>query len=304
MLLAAALVVGGGAYAYAGYRDSEGADGAVRGYLHALARGDAPAALSYGTVPAGSHAFLTSSVLKQQLRLAPMRDITIGGDVAAGTGTRVPFSYNLAFGRGELHVDDAVVVTKVDGHWRLATVVANVQLQLAGAQNRTSLAGAAVPAGAVLLFPGALPIDFDTPYLQVSQADEAVSLNHPIGYVVGVELTKAGQSIVTQHLTTLLTACGRGGAGAVARCPVPSAEFVPGSMSGTLRSNPSSLSLDVDTSADGLIDVTGIASFTGTYRELDFDDVSHTRKGTVSVPFSATGYAVAPLTIALTVPAQ
>ena len=72
-----------------------------------------------GSLPAGSRSFLTSTVLHQQLKLAPMRDITIGADTDSGSDTRVSFGYDLAFGRGDQHVEDSVLVRQLGGRWRL-----------------------------------------------------------------------------------------------------------------------------------------------------------------------------------------
>lgn len=302
VLLAAALTAGGGAYAYSSYRNSGGADGAVRGYLHALARGDAPTALSYGDVPAGPHTFLTSDVLQRQLQLAPIRDITIGADSDTGSGTRVPFGYVLGFGRGDLHVNDAVVVNKIGGRWRLARVAASLTVQLSGAQDRASFAGAALPTDPTLVFPGAVPVEFDSPYLQLTRASEAIGLSPSSGNQLGVELTAAAKSTINGQLAALLTACGKGGPSTEATCPVPSPEYVPGSMSGTLTNDPTDLSVDVDSAAEGLINVAGVANFTGNYSELDFNDVAHSQHGTLTVPYTATGFAVHGLSIAFTVP--
>ena len=303
LLLAAALVVGGAVFAYDSYRSTSGADGAVRGYLNALASADAPAALSYGAAPVGNHAFLTSDVLKQQLQLAPIRDITVGPDSSTDSGTRVPFGYTLGFGRGDLHVTDAVMVNKIGGRWQLSRVAAGLSVQLSGAQDRASFAGASLPTTEVLVFPGAVPVEFDSPYLQLSLASEAVNLSpNEGGATLGVELTAAAKTAIAAQLASMLSVCAKGGPSTEVRCPVPSPEYVPGSMSGTLVSNKTDLLMQVDSASEGLIDVSGDADFTGTYKELDFNDVPRSHTGHLSVPFTATGFAVRSLSITFTVP--
>jgi hypothetical protein len=302
LLVCATLIAAGGAYAYSGYRNGQGADGAVRGYLHALARGDAPSALSYGTIPAGSRTFLTSAVLRQQLRTAPMRDITIGADSTSGDDTKVAFSYDLAFGRGDQHVQDSVLVRKVGGRWQLDRVAMSVQLTLEQAGDRATFAGAAVPTGETLLFPGAVPIGFDSPYLRLTLATDQLPLSQSPEVELSVELTPAATSAISHRLAIMLTTCGQGGTGtAVARCPVPSPQFVPGSMSGTLVSQAGDLTLGVASTSEGTISISGTATFNGTYKLLDFNDVAHPHTGKVSVPFEAVAYAVSPLDVSFTV---
>ena len=290
-------------YAYDGYRNGSGADGAVRGYLHALADGDAPAALSYGTIPSGGQSFLTSEVLAQQLKLAPIHGITIGTDVAVGDATKVSFSYDLAFSRGSQHVSDTVLVRKVGDRWRLARVAVPVVISVLAAQDRSTLAGAAIPTTPTLLFPGAVPVVFDSPYLRLALASDQVFLSHNSDLVLTVELAPTARTAVLAKLTTMLAECGHGGTGtALARCPVPSPEFVPGSMSGTLAVQSSSLAMEIDSSAIGTISITGNATFNGAYKQLDFNDVAHARRGKLSVPFEAEAFAVAPLAVSFEVP--
>lgn len=304
LLVAALLIAAGGAYAYAGYRDSRGADGAVRGYLHALARGDAATALSYGDLPAGSQTFLTSAVLQKQLKIAPMRDITLGPDQSTSGGTSVPFTYTLAFARGDLHVQDSVAVHQVGGRWRLARVAVSLLVRMSNASDRATLAGAGFPEDDTLLFPGAVPVEFDSSYLQLTLATEAVQLNQGASTELFAEATPAATTLVQHQIAALLTACGHGGTSTatLSRCPVPSAAFVPGSMRGNLVSDPAQFVIVVGSSSTGTISVNGVANFDGTYRMLDFNDVARTHRGKVSVPFEAAAYPVAPLTASFTVP--
>lgn len=302
LLLSAGLVVVGGAYAYSGYRNGEGADGAVRGYLTALAAGNAPTALSYGALPVGSQTFLTSAVLRDQLKLAPIRNITIGTDSPTGGDTTVSFSYDLAFARGDQHVQDTVLVRKVGSRWRLDRVAVSAQLTLLQANDRATFAGAAVPDNPALLFPGAVPIGFDTPYLRLSLASDQLRLSQTGPVSLAVELTPAATAAVDQQLATMLTACGHGGTTpAMIRCPVPSPEFVPGSMSGHLAAVPSGIDVQLQTDPAGSIVINGQATFDGTYRSLDFNDVAQVHRGKLSVPFTAQGYAVPPLSIVFAV---
>jgi hypothetical protein len=100
VLLSAAAVLGGSAYAICAHRADPGPQDAVTGYFAALTRGDAPAALAFGAVPRGPHEFLTSAVLAEQQRIAPMRDVRISGVSRTGSRAAVRFSYRLGFATG------------------------------------------------------------------------------------------------------------------------------------------------------------------------------------------------------------
>ena len=156
-------------------------------------------------------------------------------------------------------------------------------LTLLQAADRASFAGAVIPFDSTLVFPGAVPITFDSPYLRLTLATDQLTLSQSSDVELSAELTPAATSAIVHQLNTLLTACGRAAdaadASSGARCPVPSPQFVPGSMSGTLMSQPSDLTLGVASSSTGLITITGEADFDGSYRMLDFNDVAHARTG-------------------------
>src|SRR5436309_16271 len=61
-----------------------------------------------------------------------------------------------------------VAVVQHGNAWRLLAAAVPVQLYMNNASSRATLAGAAVPDGEVALFPGAVPIRFDTAELQVA----------------------------------------------------------------------------------------------------------------------------------------
>ena len=303
LLVSAVLLVGGAAYAYGSYRDSGGADGAVRGYLHALAQGDAPGALAYGSQALDSKAatFLTSEVLRDQLKIAPIREIIVGGNMTSNGVTQVSFSYALAFSRGQQRVSDKVNVRKIHGRWRLDKVAALVDLSMSQARDRATLAGAPFPDGNTLLFPGAVPVQYDNPYLRLTLATDAVQLSQTGDVELASELTPAARTAVEKQLAAMLAVCGHGGSATAARCPLPAGQVVPGSLSGTLTPIASSLTVTVDDDYSGSITIDSDATFKGSYRQLDFNDIAQPHTGTVPVRVSASAYAVSPLTITFVV---
>lgn len=297
VLVAFAALGGGGLYAYAGYRATSGPDGAVKAYFAALARSDAPAALGFGDVPSGAHDLLTSSVLVEQQQIAPLHDVRITDVARAGSQASVGFSYQLGFARGNREVTGHVRVAHRGSNWRLAQTAVATSVDLAQASDRLSFAGSSVPEGATVLFPGALPIRFDTPYLMLDPATSDVQFGAGSRLRVMIQPTAAARTRLVSELGTTLQAC-VSGAPASADCPLPSPRYVPGSLHGRIvRAVTDDLTLEVSADAAGTISATGSVAFTGRYRLLTYQNVVQSRTGPLSLPISATAYAVAPLTI-------
>ena len=78
------------------------------------------------------------------------------------------YSYQLRFDTGDRAVAGAVEVIDSASGWRLAQTAVVTTVHLNQAVDRSTFAGAAVPEGRTLLFPGALPIRFDTKYLTLT----------------------------------------------------------------------------------------------------------------------------------------
>jgi hypothetical protein len=298
VLLALVASSGGAVYAYNAYRDGAGPDGAVRAYFHALASGDAPAALASGAIPAGNRAYLTDAVLSEQLKLAPIRDVMIVSDDRAGGHAKVSYSYDLAFKAGDLKASGTVGVTLVGSHWRLDAVAVSGTYYLNDAVDRASFGGTGIPPGPVLLFPGAVPLTFDTPYLRLSLSSEAVQLGASGEVGLATQLTGAAMAVLHDHLERLLTACVQVSATAASDCPVPPAnQYVPGTLRGKVTLDDSDLDVSMNADPAGGIVITGTATFTGSYRELAFDNVGQDHTGVLALQLNAVAYAVAPLTV-------
>ncbi|WP_157897070.1 DUF4878 domain-containing protein [Mycobacteroides salmoniphilum] len=90
---------------------------AVKGYLDALAAGNASRALSYGADTPGSKDFLTDEVLEQQIAVWPITNIQIlETDVTDGSDTgRVHASARF----GDRTSDEQIYVKRVDGGWKV-----------------------------------------------------------------------------------------------------------------------------------------------------------------------------------------
>lgn len=138
---------------------------AVRGYLQALAEGDAATALGYAAKPPTDTSLLTDEILAASLRDAPIAGI----DVAAGSGGSDNDSVQATYRLGDQPVTATFLATRVGSQWRLPQVALTIR--------RTTLPwvaltidGQPVTADYLQLFPGS--------YV-VGSSDDRIEINHP-----------------------------------------------------------------------------------------------------------------------------
>ena len=299
-VVAAALVTGSGVLVAAlGLARSSGPDAVVTGYFAALGRGDAPGALAYGEVPAGPHVLLTSEVLAVQRRTAPITDVHVRSVHRAGRTATVAVDYAIAFPGAPQQVHDTVALHERGDTWRMDAVAVSTQFQLLGAVLRAQIAGAGIPKGTVLAFPGAVPVGFDTPYLQLTAADDYLTLSGAVPITqVFVGLTDAGRRAVVASVARSLDACYGPHASAAALCPLPDGQYVPGRLRGSVVGPlDRRLGIDVARDPEGTIEVDGTVPVRGSYVRISFDGRVQSGSGTVQVPVSGRAYPVAPLAI-------
>ena len=292
-VLAALVALAGGAIvAITAYTGASTPDAVTKAYFRALGRGDAPGALALGDLPAGSRTFLTSDVLRVALKIARLTDVEVlTVDEDAGTA-RVTVQYELRFAQQPVIVNDTVELRKGGHGWRLDDTAVATSLDPAAAGRRLSLAGAAVPSGTVLLFPGALPITVDTPNLDLD--DRVVHLNGFIPSDLQPVVTKAGKRAVADAVGAALKSCLNGKT--VAPCPAPNDDrAVPGSVRGTLPADVAAkLNVAVASGPDGLLDVSGTVDVRGRYQRLNFNNLAVPRSGTIHLVVRAHCYATNP----------
>lgn len=295
-VLAGVLLLGSGTVlAVRGYEKTGGPDGAVRGYFAALARGDAATALAFGDVPDGPHGLLTADVLRSQQHIAPLRNLTVVATHRTGDRATVSVRYQLLYPGSPQTINSTVPVHRKDDEWRLDRVAVPVSLDLDRALQRASIVGAGIPDGDTLVFPGAVPVTFDTPYLQLNAAEDSVSFGRPPDLHVYVEISPAGTKAVVQAVQDALDAClaGRGDA----TCPLPDERYVPGSIRGRLSDRlADNLTITLDEGPTGLLQIKGEPPVRATtYRKLTFVNRTVTGSGTVVLDMHARAYAVRPL---------
>lgn len=293
VVIAAAALFAGSLYAYLAYRQTSGPDGTVRGYFAALERGDAASALGFGDVPAGPTALLTDEVLAEQEAIAPLRDVSIDAVAEHGDHASVEVSYRLHFAFGDRTYRSVLSVVKRDSGWRLTSTVVALRINVEQAVDRMNFAGTTAPSGRVLMFPGALPIRFDTPYLRVDPGTDSVQFGAR-SLDVRIEPTAAARQRLTARLREQLQVCVQSGRTTVA-CPLPSPNTIPGSLHGRLSAV--RCTYTVTSEASGAISISGSAFFVGRYRTLTYDNVAETHRGRLALPVQAVVYPLRPLAV-------
>ena len=294
VLAAVVALGGGGGYAVAVHRSLAGPQAAVRGYFAALVRGDAPAALAYGTLPAGPHQLLTSAVLAVQRRIAAMHDVAITDTARRAGRARVHYVYRLRFPGGDRAVRGVLTVRREADGWRLTRTAVSTTLRLTAAGDRAALAGAALPTGRTLLFPGAVPVRFDSPYLQLAPGGAAVGFGAAAVTELHPEPTPAARAALRARLAATLRRCLAGGE---VGCPRPSAAYVPGSVRGRVTGGLDGLRYRVAPGPAGTITISGTLTLSARYRRLDYQNVVHDGSGRLTLPVRGTAYAVTPLVL-------
>ena len=181
--------------------------------------------------------------------------------------------------------------------WQLDSTAATVRVVATAAGHRATLAGAAIPAAAVDLFPGAVPVSYDTSLIRTAADPLYLTLGSTGDERVGARLSPAGVTVVEATIRRTFQSCLTRGAAAPLSCPLTPAgsQVVPGSLRGTLTrvSFTSAPSLQ-QSNADGLIETTGTFVVNGRYQSLDFDNISSSISGPVDVDFRAALYASEP----------
>jgi len=262
-------------------------------YFHALGRGDAPAALGLGDVPAGVRTYLTRDVLRAGLKVAKISDVRVLSVTRTGRTARVTLQYQLTYPTGTpTTVTDAVTTMRHGRGWRLTTTAVPVRLDAQAAGARMNIAGAPVPTGSVLFFPGALPVSLDTPNLGVDKL--VVHLNGAVPNIVTPRVSPTGKEVIGSAVGAAVRSCLT--ADAPGPCPVPAdSRVVPGSVRGTVTGDlASQLSISIQPDANGLLAVTGVIDVKGTYQRLDFNNQPVTKTGPVELMINARCYASNP----------
>jgi hypothetical protein len=243
-----------------------------------------------------SRALLTADVLRAQQSTAPIRSVRTRTIAEDDSTAKVAVSYTLRYPSSTTPVATEIALHKDGTTWRMDGTAIATAVHFAQAGDRALILGGAVPSGESLFFPGALPVSFDTNYLALDPTKSAVDFGTGATFSAGVELTAAGERSVANAVDVALSAC-LATPDAATTCPLPQ-----GTVPGTLRAD---LTSDVARAAhvvllddaSGTVGVTGTAGFTGSYDELDAENIPQQKSGSGNLPLTSWIYLSNPLTV-------
>ena len=288
-LLCAALATGLGVATAHRYAARSGPESVVRDYFAALAAGAAPAALALAADPPSGR-WLTSVVLRQQLQAAAITGIAVLGSTRAGTTATVRVRYQLRYPDGAREVTDTARLVRHGSSWRLSRVAAPVRVTADATDvGRLRLAGRRLPAAAVTMFPGALPLTADPPALRalVDSGDQPVVRLADPSLAVRARLTipPALRAQAEQALDRLVARCLAAGSHDPL-CPLPvGGRPIPGTLHGSARPiEPGSARVVLQR---GVLSVRARLTVQGSWQAWDYQNQVVARRGTATVDLAA-----------------
>ncbi|ADG79468.1 DUF4878 domain-containing protein [Tsukamurella paurometabola] len=299
VLIAAVAIVGGAG----GASDSPGAT--VKAYFAALQAGDAKKALSYGTEAPATTDLVTDEVLRKQIAIAPIKDVTIVSESDAGIG-----QVHLTVTIGDVAYDEKLMMDKSGDTWKLKTAAVKIDPSAASEADKKNITilGKPLPAsGVAYVFPGALDLGSSNKNLQARPSKYSIGgdkgqapVNGLSAFAIGgsirVEfgLSDAAKTAAWQQIADKYAACAASKDGMPGDCPQSSFLGVDGSYTWTA---PSAEQIDLsDEVRDGSMSFrdTRPWSYTATARDgrpLTGTDTTFTT-GTVSVTPDAVAVSV------------
>ncbi|HEY3736377.1 MAG TPA: S8 family serine peptidase [Jatrophihabitans sp.] len=296
-LLSVVFVAVGIVLAVSGRGRSSSPTHVVTDYFTALQQGDAAAALGYGDLPDAPRTLLTDAVLGAQQMLAPIVDVRVGESTHNSDRASVPVSYSLRYADETRQVRTIVALHRAGSTWRMDEAAIPTTLHLTQAGERAHILSGRVPTGQVLLFPGALPISFDSDLLTLDHDHGSIDFSTGASYDVGVALTKAGQDGVTAAVAAAMKQCVTTPR-ADSTCPLPSSLVVPGTLHGHLTSDVARAAhLAITGDAAGVVAVTGSADVDATYDRLSRENLPVAQAGKVTLPLTAWMYLTEPISV-------
>lgn len=237
VLLIVGIVVGivsfsGGGSGGIGGRGASTAADAVKGYLDALAKGDANAALAFGSDQPASKDFLTDDILKQQVEKWPITNVRILSANETGDMAQVHVVANF----GDQSSDQTLLVKKQDGGWKLSTAAAKLNLT-AGPLTSNPATGQPLPAppislfgkpisngSAAYVFPGWVDLGSTSKYLSVTALRPvlldgllAQSVTVPAG--LQLQLSEEGSAAAKKAVADAVAECVKSTALSPPNCP-------------------------------------------------------------------------------------
>jgi hypothetical protein len=180
------------------------ASAAVRGYLEAIATGNATAALAYSAQPPLQSNLLTDAVLAESKRRAPITAIDVPA-VDDQTASTVTASYMI----GTTSVSHTYRVQRVaTDQWKLTSVTAPVEIDYQPAPGM-KINGAKISSSLLELFPGSYAITGSSKYVTVGSIKFVVkgATTDLDRHRTPASLTKAGKKLATSAAKKDLNRC-------------------------------------------------------------------------------------------------
>lgn len=214
---------------------------AVKGYLEALARGDAEAALSDGADQPASKELLTDDILKKQVEKMPISNVRILGDNASDASGMGQVHVTVSF--GDQSSDSTLAVKKADGRWKLDAAAVRLDFTRFTATNQAmeTLTAFGKPVGksVAYVFPGW--IDWGSSNKNISAKGKPVlleSLASSAGAAVlpTLSVSEAGRADIIAAVKQRLDTCAQSKSLMPEQCPQKM--FMPGIVDGTVAWQP------------------------------------------------------------------
>jgi hypothetical protein len=227
VLVAMVLVItlaGGG-----GDRGGGSAGDAVKGYLEALARGDAETAMSYGIDQPPATEFLTADILKKQVAQWPIRNIRILHDNSGAPGAALSMAHVHVVATFGDQTSDAILDLRMDhDRWKLPSAAIKFApgfgASMGNAAAKTvTLFGKPISDSTVYVFPGWTDIGTTSPYVTVTVPPlllDQLTMAAPFWVYPTFVLADRGRDAVSAQLAAAMVNCQKSNLLAPPGCPV------------------------------------------------------------------------------------
>lgn len=214
---------------------SDSAGKTVQGYLEALAKGDAEAALSFGADQPASKELLTDEILKSQVEKMPISNIRILGDDS-----------NNGIGFGSVHVtanfgdqvsDTTFMMKKSGNKWKLDSAAVRLDYSTRASSKAVGTLtafGKPIGSSVVYVFPGYVDWGSNNSNLEVE--GKPLLLDSLTGYAGAnspeFSLSDSAHNSITANIKNLLDGCARSKSMSPPNCPQHLYEY--GAVDGTV----------------------------------------------------------------------
>jgi hypothetical protein len=199
---------------------------AVKGYLEALARGDAEGALSYSNDQPASKDLVSSDVLKKQIAQWPISDIRILNDDSTSSAIGIARVHVVA-NFGDKASDATLNLKKDHGKWKLDSSTIKVAPPPSSgddaAAKTITLFGKRIADTTVYVFPGWLDFASSNPYLTVTTKPmllDQLALGGSGWLRPTVDVSEGGRQAVNAQLQAAFANCQRSNLLAPPGCPL------------------------------------------------------------------------------------